>query len=142
MVAMLLLIPVWLAIGFFDRNFRVSSDVFVFWYFLGVAATSAFFGRAPLASLVPSWKIAVVLLLFGLTVGGLANIALFRAVSAAPNPGLPVAIANAAAIGVFIAAAMLSSLLPKYFDAVKTDLWTLVGVLFTVIGTAIIAIRR
>ena len=141
-IAMLCLIPAWLAIGFFDRNYQVRPDVFLIWYFLGIAVTSVLFGGSPLNAIVPSGKLVGAMLLIGLTIGAIANILLFRAVVGAPNPGLPVAIANVASIGVFLIAALLSRWAPSYFNSVKTDGWSFLGVILTVIGASLIAIRR
>jgi drug/metabolite transporter superfamily protein YnfA len=82
------------------------------------------------------------MLLLGLTFGATVNILIFRAVASAPNPGLPVAIANVASVGVFLVAALLARWAPNYFDSVKTDGWSFLGVVLTVIGAALIAIRR
>lgn len=106
MIAMLCLIPAWLAIGFLDRNYQVGPDVFLIWYFLGIAVTSVLFGGSSLNAIVPSWKMVGAMLLIGLTIGAIANILLFRAVADAPNPGLPVAIANVASVGVFLVATL------------------------------------
>lgn len=141
-VSVLFLIPAWLAIGFFDRNYQVRADVFLIWYFLGVAATSAFFVGTPLNAIVPSGRIVGGLLLVGLTVGGVANVLLFRAVAAAPNPGLAVAISNVASAGVFVAAVLLARWVPNYFGAVKADGWAFLGVVLTIVGASLIAMRR
>jgi len=83
------------------------------------------------------------IVLIGFTIGGVANVALFSAVAIAPNPGLPVALSNAASIGVFLAAILLYRWFPAHFDPVKTDIWwSGLGLLFTVVGVAIISIRR
>lgn len=142
MIAMLCLIPAWLAIGFFDKHYQVRPDVFLIWYLLGIAITSALFGGTPLPAIVSAGRAAWAILLIGLTIGAAANILLFRAVAAAPNPGLPVAIANAASVGVFLVAALLAKSAPASFPAVKADGWSFLGVVLTVIGAAIIAIRR
>jgi protein involved in polysaccharide export with SLBB domain len=139
---MLCLIPAWLAIGFFNRNYQVGSDVFLIWYFLGIVIASAFLRGQSLNAIIPSWKIVGTILLVGLTFGAVSNILLFRAVATAPNPGLPVAIANVASVGVFLAAAVLSRWAPKYFNVVKIDGVALVGVALVVAGASLIAIRR
>jgi hypothetical protein len=141
-VSLACLIPVWLAVVFFERNYQVRPNVFLIWYFLGVIMTSAIFGGAPLNAIVPSLKLVGAILLIGLTIGAIANILLFHAVAGAPNPGLPVAIANAASVGVFILAALLSRFVSGYFNSVKVDGWALLGVVLTVVGTSLIAIRR
>ncbi|MBI2552084.1 hypothetical protein HYW17_02175 [Candidatus Uhrbacteria bacterium] len=142
MVAMLCLVPAWLAIGFFDRNYQIKPDVFLIWYFLGIAITSVLFGGSSLSTIVPSGKLVLAILLIGLTIGAIANILLFRAVAGAPNPGLPVAIANVASVGVFLVAALLSRWAPNYFNSVKTDGWSFLGVVLAIIGASLIAIRR
>ena len=142
LVALILLAPIWLLIGFFERNFKIHSQVFVVWYFLGVAIASAFFGGQGVGKLIPSlWSVTTILLI-GLTLGGVANIQLFKAVAVAPNPGLPVAIANGASVLVFLSAFVLSRLLPNYFNSAKWDWYTFLGVILTFSGVGIIAIRR
>src|SRR3989344_3135608 len=138
-ISMLCLIVPWLSIGFFDRNFQVRPDVFLIWYFLGVAAASALFGGVPLTALAPSWKLIGGMLFVGLTFGAVANLLIFRAVAVAPNPGLPLAIINVSSVAVFLIAALFARWIPNYFSPVKTDVWSLAGVLLTVIGASLIA---
>lgn len=140
--SMTLLVPAWLAIGFFDRNFGVNPTVFVVWYFLGVISTASILATSNGTSLVPSWPIVLGIILIGMTIGGVANILLFNAVSLADNPGTPVAIANVASVGVFIAAALLARWLPQYFQQGRFDLWTLIGIAMTVGGIAIIVMKK
>lgn len=145
MIAVVCLVPAWLAIGFFQRNFHVRPDVFLIWYFAGIVITSVFFvGReeSALNTLVPSWKVAGAMMLVGLTLGATANILLFRAVAGAPNDSFPVALTNVAGVGVFLAAALLSKWAPVYFREVRADGWSFLGVALTVIGAALIVIRR
>jgi drug/metabolite transporter (DMT)-like permease len=87
-------------------------------------------------------KSVAAILLIGGTIGAISNILLFRAVTIAPNPGLPVAIVNATSIGVFLAAGLLSKLAPNYFNSEKIDAWSLFGIILTIVGTSIIAIRK
>ncbi|MBI2039398.1 MAG: hypothetical protein HYT22_03960 [Candidatus Niyogibacteria bacterium] len=141
-ISMLCLIVPWLSIGFFDRNFQVRPDVFLIWYFLGVAATSMFFGGAPFTAIAPSWKLVGGMLFVGLTFGAIANLLIFRAVAVAPNPGLPLAIVNVSSVAVFVISALLARWIPDHFSPVKTDLWSATGVLLTIIGASLIAIRR
>lgn len=141
-VATALVVPIWLAIGFLNRNFHVRPDVFLVWYSLGAATASACFSVGSLQALVPSWRSVAVVVGIGLTAGAISNIAMYRAVASAPNPGLPVAIANGAAIGTFLGAVLLSRWFPAYFDSVRGDLRTFLGIVLTVFGGALIVIRR
>lgn len=140
--ALFFLIPAWLAIGFFKRNFEVSSDVFLFWYMLGIIIALACYKELSGQTIGLPWKMAGAILLLGLTIGAAANILIFRAVASAPNPGLALSITNATSIGVFLAAIALSRLAPNYFNSAKFDPWTFLGVILTVVGISIVAIRR
>lgn len=142
LIAMLCLIPAWLTIGFFDKNYQIKPDVFLIWYLLGIVTTSTFFGGSTFDQIFPSWKMVAAMILIGMTIGATANILLFRAVCTAPNPGLAVSIGNTASVGVFLAAIFLSRYAPNYFKEVKFDTQALVGVALTIVGASLIAIRR
>ena len=139
LVAMLIISPIWVAIGFFDKNFHVKPDVFLIWYFLGVVVTTLFLGESPAKSFVLPLKVFCLLLFIGL-VGGVANMLLFWAVASAPNPGLPVAIGNGASVGSFLLVILFSRLAPNYFNTAKFDGVSFLGIILTVIGITIIAL--
>jgi hypothetical protein len=144
-IAATLLVPAWLAIGFFHKNFRVQPEVFLIWYFVGVCIASIIMNTHAtnsIKSIFPSLILVCIILFIGFSIGGVANVQLFKAIGNAPNPGIPVAIANTASIGVFIFSALLAMLLPRYFNAPQMDFWTFVGVILTIIGVSIIALRR
>lgn len=141
-IATVCLVPAWLAIGFFGRNYKIGPDIFLMWYLFGIAISLASYKASSHSVIVPSWKIVGAILIIGMTIGASANILLFRAVGGAPNPGIPVAIANVASVGVFLAGALLFRLFPNSFNSVKIDPWTLFGIILTIIGTSIIGIRR
>ena len=146
LISAMLLIPVWLAIGFFDRNYQVKPDTFLIWYFPGIIALSALMlfrqSQSPLKALVPSFGVVSVILLIGLAIGGVANVLIFRAVADAPNPGLPLVLLNITNVGVYLIAAPLSRWLPSYFSAVKIDMYTFFGVILVTIGASMIAMRQ
>ena len=141
-IATLLLVPVWLALGFYERNFRVSSEAFLVWYFLGVVGLSVVCMPTPTKTLFPSWALVLTILVIGATLGGVANVLSFRSVVSAPNPGLPLAIVNTVSVGVFFASWLLAKYWPQYFGSVKVDAWSLAGVLLTCAGVGLIALRR
>src|SRR5262245_15198567 len=118
-VSLALLTPAWLAIPFFQRNFKVEQQTFLVWYFLGVVIGTMVMihmDGATLAMVLPSKGLVGAVLAFGIICGSVANSLLFRAVGEAPNPGLPVAIANGASALVFLASVILGSRLPRYFE--------------------------
>lgn len=141
-VAMLLLVPAWLAIPFFERNYHVPGQVFLVWYmpgmYLGVLAWCM--DQQHLRSAIwPGAGVACALALVGLLCGAVANVTLFGAVGNAPNPGVPVAIANVACLGVFAASVLLPKVLPKYFKVVSAEPLQLFGVVLVIAGAAFIA---
>ncbi|MCW1892511.1 MAG: hypothetical protein KIH65_004740 [Candidatus Uhrbacteria bacterium] len=142
-LGMFLIFPGWLAIGFFNRNLRVSPDLFMVWYFLGGSMCSLFFGRTPLVwtAVFPSVGIVAALLILGFVVCGIPNLLIFRAVLTAPNPGLPVAILNTTSVLVFFASAGLAYVAPRFFDAVHISGRSFIGVALTIVGTSLIAMR-
>lgn len=141
-MGMILIIPGWLAIPFYSRNFQISSDLFLVWYLLGGALGTFAFGRISFGSMIPSYGIILSIFALGVLICAIANIFIFRSVQLAPNPGLPVAIVNAASVGVFFASAGLGRFMPRFFDQVKTDPIALFGVALTIAGATLIAIRR
>lgn len=141
-VAMLLAVPVYILISFFGYK-GIRPEIILGWYFFGNAITALLFsGR--MGTIIPSLGVVSILLLLGVTIGGASNIFYFRALANenTPNPGLPVAIANAASVFVFLFSILLSKWLPGYFKLMKLDLWALAGIVLTVIGISIIAVRR
>ncbi|TSC59345.1 MAG: Uncharacterized protein G01um1014107_356 [Parcubacteria group bacterium Gr01-1014_107] len=141
-VVLLCAIPAWLAIGFFDRNFHVKSDIFLFWYMLGILIALASFKIMSSSITIPSWKVVGAIMLIGLTIGAVSNILIFRAVANAPNPGLPLAITSTGSVGVFITALAFSRWAPNHFNPVKFDLLSFLGIVLAVIGVSLIVIRR
>ncbi|MBI2217664.1 MAG: hypothetical protein HYU51_10235 [Candidatus Rokubacteria bacterium] len=143
LVAATTLVPVFLSIPYFARNFHVRPDVFTSWYFggvsIGVALWIALSEGA--AALVPGGpRLLLGMLAVGVTFGAVANSSLFRAVAVAPNPGLPpVFLYSAASLAVFLASAALAHRLPRYFSAVSRDLDQLLGILLVMVGLFLIA---
>ncbi len=140
LIAVLFMTPAWLAMPFFASRHGVSGAVFGVWYFVGAALSMALFG-VPRGTLVPSWGVSIAILFVGLTIGGVANLSLFSAVAAAPNPGLPVAIANLTSLTTFLAAFALAKVAPEYFSADPLSPRVLIGIICIVIGAALIAVK-
>ena len=136
--AMVIFVPIWLAIGFTKRNYDVGPDVFAAWYFLGNACMALMIAPRVYEVLVPSAKVVGLLLIAGL-IGGIANTLVYRAVAGAPNPGLPVAIASSASVCVYLLAVWCSRRWPAYFDQGELDLKKFIGVMLVVIGVSLVA---
>jgi len=134
--------PVFVSIPYFGRHFQVKPDVFTAWYFasvgVGVAVWLCVSGHA--ADLLPG-RPAVVLgiVLVGLVFGTVANSCLFRAVSLAPNPGLPPVIYSGASVIVFWGSALLANYLPRLFAQVNTDIDRFLGILLIIAGVFLTA---
>lgn len=141
LIGMALIVPGWIAIPFFNRNFGIASDIFLTWYLLGGAIGAIAFTRLPITSFFPSTGIISAIVLLGILLCGLANLFIFRSVAAAPNPGLAVAIVNAASVIVFFFTAVLAKLSPRFFDPVRIDATSLLGTILTVIGATLIAVK-
>lgn len=139
-IAILFLTPAWLAMPFFANKFGVSGAVFAVWYFAGTAISIAIFA-VPTGKLVPSYGVVGALVVLGLTIGGVANAYLFNAVSAAPNPGLPVALGNLTGLTTLIAALVLARVMPQHFTADPVSVRAFIGVVLIIIGAACIAVK-
>lgn len=140
LIAVVFLTPAWLAMPYFASRYGVSGAVFGVWYFLGAAISMAVFG-VPKGALIPSFGIVGSIFVIGLTIGGIANMALFTAVAGAPNPGLPVAIANLTSLTTFFAALALARIAPEHFTSGPLDLRAAAGIILIVIGAALIAVK-
>lgn len=142
-IALLLLVPCWFSIGFFQKSYQIRPEVTVIWYYLGVFAggiAGAPFTQISIHDLIPN-QIFLSILLVGLILGSAANILLFTAVTTAPNPGLPVAIANTSALLVFLLAPILSSAFPENFNSVVFDARSFWGIALTLAGLYLISTK-
>lgn len=139
--ATLCIVPAFLSIPFFKKNFGVDPLLFLTWYFAGTAITNAFVVRYAgfSRSLVPDATVVGAMLAIGLTFGAAANGLLFLSVANAPNPGLPPVIYGSSSMIVFVLAAVFAVKIPRLFNAVNTDLDRFVGILFVLLGLFFIA---
>ena len=144
-LAMALLVPTWLSINFFARNFNIKGEILLFWYMWGViigTGASFLFRRLAVADVIPHRLSVIAMLMLGLTFGAALNILLFSAVAQAPNPGVPIAISNVASVLVFISAALLAVWLPKYFSNIAFSPQHFLGVLLAVLGVVLITLKK
>lgn len=135
------IVPSWLGIGFFERNYHVRPEVFMIWYFFGVIMGTGCVLITHGISIIPAPAPWLQIVALGLTFGVAANMMLFAATSIAPNPGLPSAIAGFASVLVLFLSVGLHWLLPHYFNNVHVDIYHLLGMILAVIGVTLICKR-
>lgn len=144
-IATMCFVPIMISAGMFSRHFGLRSEAIITWYSAGQIVTAPFllthFGVLNWQEMSLSKPMCVVLVM-GMTLGVASNIFFFQALSTAPNPGLAMAVTNSATIIVFLITVLLAQLLPQYFSASKLDPWHLVGIVLTVTGISIIALRQ
>ncbi len=83
----------------------------------------------------------LVMFIGGLTSGALVNVMLFSAVVSAPNPGLPVAILNSAALLIFCTTLILAIFLPQYFAKIPFNIYHFFGIIFILAGVGLISLK-
>jgi len=138
-LASVLLIPCWLAIGFFAKNFGVLPTAFLGWFFVGVLGTTI--AHAGTSLMLP-WGIVASIVAIGAFFGGPANILLFQAIESARIAALPLALGNVNHFGTYACAIILAAMLPTYFPP-ATFSWTAVaGIACMGVGATLIALSR
>ncbi|MEX0649409.1 MAG: hypothetical protein WD200_00215 [Candidatus Andersenbacteria bacterium] len=142
-IAMLFLIPVFVATPILQKSFGIRPEATLVWWFFGVVVGVACWlysdgGAKELAPSTPTWIVC----LLGLTTGTVANICLFQSLATAPNPGLTLAIVNANSVAAYFAMVLLALLLPRYFVATTWSWQDLIGVLLVTAGIALISIKK
>lgn len=147
-LAMVILTPCWMSTPFFDRNFGVKPDVYVVWYFFGVALGVASYitttDKVGMTRMFPSWSLVLAVIAVGASIGAAANLLLFTSVVNAPNPSLPGTIAvGGGGVLLFFAAYAAGEILPNYFEKNEVS-WpmSLGGLAFTIIGITMLAFAK
>jgi len=140
-LATIAIVPSFIAIPFFKKNFGVDPLVFVVWYFGGTSiAIAIFLGISKgVATVVPQLPALLGILAIGVIFGAFANGSLFQAVSLAPNPGLPPVVYATSSVLVFVLSALLASALPALFNPVSTELTRIAGLLLVLAGLYLLA---
>lgn len=140
-LATVAIVPSFIAIPFFRKNFGVDPLVFLVWYFGGTALAIALFlglARGP-SAVLPQIPALLGILAIGIVFGAFANGSLFQAVSLAPNPGLPPVIYATSSVLVFVLSALLASTLPAFFNPVSTEPSRMAGLLLVLAGLYLLA---
>ncbi len=140
-----IVIPAWIAIGFFAKNFQVPAHIFIFWYFIGMLIGIPVFLLSAKFATPSDFQFGApqfAIVLTGILFGAVANTLVFMAVNKAPNPGLPIAIAGSASVFVFFLTIVLAALFPKYFNPSTADPYHFLGLLLTLAGVVLIGYKR
>jgi len=131
----LLIVPSWISIGFFEKNFRVPPEVFLLWYFAGMIPFVGLYLLSQGTPIIPTpLPVFVGIVMMGFFFAGPANILLFSAVGTAPNPGLAVAISSTASMLVTLLSIFFAYVVPKYFRSIEITSDHILGVLLTLMG--------
>lgn len=140
-LATVAIVPSFIAIPFFRKNFGVDPLVFVVWYFGGTALSIALYLSATkgFQAIAPQLPVMLGILAIGMVFGAFANGSLFQAVSLAPNPGLPPVVYATSSLLVFLLSALLASVLPALFNPVNTELSRIAGLLLVLAGLYLLA---
>lgn len=135
------IVPAFLAIPFFRKNFGVDPLVFVVWYFGATALSVAIYVGAQrgVQAVVPPPSALAGIVLIGMVFGAFANAALFQAVSLAPNPGLPPVIYATSSVFVFVLSALLAGALPALFNPVSAEPGRIAGLVLVLAGLYLVA---
>lgn len=144
-IAAALFIVPFLSAPFFNRNFSLRPEAVLVWYAVGLAFGCFGWGLAlnvvKFNELSFSWPLFAAAIV-GALFSALPNILLYQALTAAPNPGLPMAVINISTVLTFFAALILAGLFPRWFSAAKFDWIHFSGIVLVVFGVALISWRR
>lgn len=140
--SVVLVVPAWLCIRFYSKNLDVAGGIFMVWYFVGGAIGGAIIGHWNRTPVVHPPAITLSIVLIGLTLGAGSNYIGFQSVTAAPNPGLAIAITTSASALVYLASVALGRTAPRYFEVMSFDLNQFIGILLVIAGTIFIALKK
>ena len=141
-IGMFCIVPSWVAIGFFEKNYSMRPEVFMIWYFFGVLIGSTCLLASRGISIMPAFSPWMQVVAIGLTFGVVANMMLFAATAAAPNPAFTSAIAGTASLVIFCLSFALFRVFPKFFHAVKFEGYDLLGIVVIIAGVFLLARSR
>lgn len=143
LIATVMSVPFLLVAGVFGRVFKIAPESMIFYWLAGSMTGIAIYlrvtGKADL--LVPNKQLITVAVM-GLIMGSSANILLFQAIVASPNPGIPMTILGSNSAIVFILGPLLAIMLPRYFQYMKFDIIYMLGILLTITGVGILTLHK
>lgn len=143
LIATVIAVPFFLVAGVFGRVFKIAPESMIFYWLFGSSIGIAIYLKATGKSslLLPSTHL-IVIAIMGLIMGALANILLFQAIIASPNPGIPMTILGSNSAIVFVLGPLLAIILPNYFQYMKFDTFHMIGIMLTVVGVGILSIHK
>lgn len=148
-IGMFAIVPSWMGVDFFQKNFSIRGEMMMVWYFAGVVMGSSvlmrMMGMATTGDFLPS-RGKLLIMALGLTCGAIANLLIFGATGLAAmlgkNPALVVIITNMASVVVFFLSVALSYVAPAYVSQIKFSLFDFIGVLTIIAGMGMIIMNR
>lgn len=144
LVAVALLVPGWLALAFFQRNFSLSSSTVLVLYTLGMIigiVSWHVWQNKTLVSFFPAIGLSLTVIMSGILFGAYGNVLMVNSIDRAPNPGLPIAIGSTASILVFVATLVLAYFFPRFFNQASIHWQHVTGILLTILGVSLVAIK-
>ena len=144
LMATVLLVPIFLLSAAFAKSHGARPDAITIWWYLGiiVGTCTYYITIVGKPSALAFGTPALWMLVAGTLCGAAANVLLFQAVVAAPNPGLPASMVNVSALLVVLLSVVLARWLPEHFPAVRLSWPDLGGVMLIIAGLAVIALNR
>lgn len=143
LMATIIAVPFLLTAGVFGRVFKVQPEAMIFYWLLGSAAGIGVYllaiGKVSMLSMNTQLSTVAIM---GLVIGSLANILLFQAIVASPNPGMPMTIMGSNSAIAFVLGPLLAFFLPKYFQYMRFDSLHLIGIVLTIVGVGILSIHK
>jgi len=141
-VAMLLMTPFFILANAFGRLGNKPEAMMFYWFvatFIGIGFWMVYTGQVK--DLVPN-KQLMILFAIGIACGAVGNILIVQAIVESSNPGLPVAIVGTNSLVIFMLTPLLAVVAPKYFQHIRFDWISLLGILLVVGGIFLISIKR
>ena len=141
-IAMVVLIPLMVTIPLVQKHYGLSVESYFFSWFLGCGLGFFLLGwQAPSLDakdlFTPVIPFAAVFVI-GVLLGAPANILLVQAIPQAPNPALPFAIVNAAAVFAYGLSWVLGKISTEHFGEVELNWPRGIGVVLAVVAITLI----
>ncbi|MAF81223.1 hypothetical protein CL628_04395 [bacterium] len=144
-IALFTLVPVTLVYPFVQKQFGVGTPVTFLWYATTFAMWTALVSfnssQVTLSNAIPNgW---VILIVIGVTAcSTIGTFCLFTASGQAPNPAFPFTIVTGTSVIAYFASGLMAKVAPNIFPSARIDFVSSLGILLTIVGVAIIMLRK